>query len=95
MMNVMTQAPGSQISFSDTCYYHLIFRCIRCAFLSGEDEYTKNNDGHSLKKNSARLTIQSYSFASYEGQGNRSLLGAIKTIRSASGLFTQGEYYGT
>jgi hypothetical protein len=39
----MTQARRSQISLADTCYYHLVSRCIRRAFLCGEDPYTKIN----------------------------------------------------
>ncbi|WP_281561745.1 DUF1036 domain-containing protein [Thalassomonas sp. RHCl1] len=39
----MTQARRSQVSLSDTRYYHLVSRCIRRAFLCGEDEYTKKH----------------------------------------------------
>ncbi|WP_348650711.1 hypothetical protein [Thalassomonas sp. RHCl1] len=42
----MTQARCSQISLSDTCYYHLVSRCIRRAFLCGDDEYTNKNYEH-------------------------------------------------
>jgi len=42
----MTQARRSQISLIDTCYYHLTSRCIRRAFLCGQDEYTSRNYEH-------------------------------------------------
>jgi len=42
----MTQSRRSQISLQDTCYYHLISRCVRRAFLCGVDNYTQKSFEH-------------------------------------------------
>ncbi len=42
----MTQSRQSQISLVDTPYYHCISRCVRRAFLCGEDKYSGQNFGH-------------------------------------------------
>ncbi len=41
----MTQARQTLISLSDTPYYHCINRCVRRAFLCGED----HSSGHSYE----------------------------------------------
>jgi len=38
---MMTQAQSKQVSLQDTRYYHLISRCVRRAYLFGEDNHTK------------------------------------------------------
>jgi REP element-mobilizing transposase RayT len=43
---MMTQSRCSQISLQDTCYYHLISRCVRRAFLCGVDKYSQQNFEH-------------------------------------------------
>jgi hypothetical protein len=39
----MTRARKEQISVTDTPYYHCIMRCVRRAYLCGDDTYTKQN----------------------------------------------------
>ncbi|MFT6985146.1 MAG: REP element-mobilizing transposase RayT [Psychromonas sp.] len=42
----MTQSRSSLISLVDTPYYHCISRCVRRAFLCGEDQYSGKNFAH-------------------------------------------------
>ncbi|MFT6925185.1 MAG: hypothetical protein ACJAZP_000765 [Psychromonas sp.] len=42
----MTQSRQSQVSLSDTPYYHCISRCVRRAYLCGEDKYIEKSFEH-------------------------------------------------
>lgn len=42
----MTQSRDSLISLADTPYYHCISRCVRRAFLCGEDQYSGKSFAH-------------------------------------------------
>ena len=42
----MTQSRQSQVSLSDTSYYHCLSRCVRRAYLCGEDKYTEKSFEH-------------------------------------------------
>jgi len=42
----MTQARSNLVSVSDTPYYHCISRCVRRAFLCGDDRYSGQSYEH-------------------------------------------------
>jgi hypothetical protein len=42
----MTRARRTLISLESTPYYHCVSRCVRRAFLCGEDRYTQKNYDH-------------------------------------------------
>jgi len=42
----MARARGSLIDLSATPYYHVVSRCVRRAFLCGEDKYSGKNYNH-------------------------------------------------
>lgn len=59
----MTQSRRSQISLKDTCYYHLISRCVRRSFLCGIDNYTKKSFEHRRQWMVNRIRFLSSIFA--------------------------------
>ncbi|MFT4807894.1 MAG: hypothetical protein ACI9LX_001217 [Paraglaciecola sp.] len=42
----MPQPRRSQISLSDTPFYHSVSRCVRCSFLCGVDNYSGQSYEH-------------------------------------------------
>ncbi len=42
----MPQSRKTQISLTDTPYYHCVSRCVRRSFLCGEDKFTRQNYEH-------------------------------------------------
>ena len=59
----MTQSRCNLVSLQDTCYYHLISRCVRRAFLCGEDKYTKQSYEHRRQWMVDRIRFLSSVFA--------------------------------
>ena len=51
----MPQARKTQISISDTPYYHCMGRCVRRAFLCGEDSVSGKDYSHRKKWVTDRL----------------------------------------
>ena len=59
----MTQARSTQVSLQDTAYYHCISRCVRRAFLCGEDKYSGQNFEHRRVWLVERMRLLSQVFA--------------------------------
>jgi REP element-mobilizing transposase RayT len=59
----MTRARKSLIDLASTPYYHLIARCVRRAFLCGEDKYTGKNFDHRREWLVERIKMLSNIFA--------------------------------
>jgi hypothetical protein len=59
----MTQSRETQISLQDTVYYHCISRCVRRAFLCGEDEYSGQSFEHRRQWVVDRVRLLSSVFA--------------------------------
>ncbi|MGR5287470.1 transposase [Vibrio maritimus] len=60
---MMTQARSTQISLQDTAYYHCISRCVRRAFLCGEDAYSGQSFEHRRVWIVERMRLLSQVFA--------------------------------
>lgn len=59
----MTRARGSLIDLNATSYYHCISRCVRRAFLCGEDRFSGKNFEHRRDWVVERIAHQTQSFA--------------------------------
>ena len=59
----MTRARKSLIDLSATPYYHLIARCVRRAFLCGDDKYSGKNFDHRREWLVKRMKLLSDVFA--------------------------------
>ncbi|MFT5634625.1 MAG: hypothetical protein ACI89T_000051 [Cognaticolwellia sp.] len=59
----MTQARSKQVSLQYTRYYYLISRCVRRAYLCGEDNHTKQSFEHRRKK---LLYVLNYFFSTLQ-----------------------------
>ncbi|MGR5354140.1 transposase [Vibrio sp. DNB22_19_2] len=59
----MTQGRSTQISLQDTAYYHCISRCVRRAFLCGEDTYSGQSFEHRRVWIVERMRLLSQVFA--------------------------------
>jgi hypothetical protein len=46
----MTCARKTLVSLNDTPYYHVVARCVRCAWLWGVDEYAGRDYSHSASR---------------------------------------------
>ncbi len=59
----MATARKQQVSLIDTCYYHCISRCVRRAFLCGEDKVTGQSYEHRRSWVKDKLLALSKTFA--------------------------------
>ena len=59
----MTRPRSTLVSVSDTPYYHVIARCVRRAFLCGEDRLTGKSFSHRRAWLLGRLRLLTESFA--------------------------------
>ena len=62
-MSSMTYARSQLVDESTPGFYHCISRCVRRAFLCGEDHYTGRNFGHRKQWIEARLYLLAERFS--------------------------------
>ncbi len=84
----MTRARESLIDLESTPYYHCINRCVRRAFLNGDDPYTGKNFDHRRQWLVDRIKLLSTIFAidvaAYSIMSNQTV-GTIFTARKKLG----------
>ncbi len=59
----MTKARQAQVALESTSYYHCMARCVRRAFLCGDDHFTGKNFDHRKQWMVSRLRFLSYVYA--------------------------------
>lgn len=59
----MTQSRDQQVSLDETAFYHCYVRCVRRAFLCGEDYLSGENYDHRKQWILSRLKFLSYIYA--------------------------------
>ena len=59
----MTQARGTIVSLADTPYYHCVSRCVRRAFLCGQDNYSGKDYEHRRQWLEEKLHYTAKAFA--------------------------------
>ena len=59
----MTTARRELISLEDTPYYHCYVRCVRRAFICGDDKYSGNNYDHRREWIKDKILAQVETFA--------------------------------
>jgi hypothetical protein len=70
----MTRPRSTLVSVADTPYYHVIARCVRRAFLCGEDALTGRSFSHRRQWLLERLKLLTETFAIGRDHGVRACL---------------------
>jgi hypothetical protein len=78
----MTLARKELVDLNDTSYYHCISRCVRRAFLWGEDQFSGKNYSHRKGWVVERLEQLSKVFASVSTTGNNAKQNTVKPLKN-------------